>query len=155
MAHVRSDDLATVRFWPRFGPAAAGLGVHTALAVALLPDVRPPRYSGALNIYAYRPAGLAADAHEAALLLATHASLALADTEATMRAELTATNLRRAIANRDVIGQAKGILMQRHGISADEAFDQLRRISQSLNVKLAHLAEVVATQRAEIDIAEL
>jgi AmiR/NasT family two-component response regulator len=47
--------------------------------------------------------------------------------------------------NRDIIGQAKGILMARAGISDDEAFDLLRKASQRLNIELAVVAEQVAT----------
>jgi AmiR/NasT family two-component response regulator len=53
-------------------------------------------------------------------------------------------HLERAIASRDVIGQAKGILMERHRISADEAFERLKAASQHQNRKLAALAEELA-----------
>jgi hypothetical protein len=154
-AQIRSDDLANEPAWPRFGPAAAARGVHAVLAVALLPNARPPRFSGALNIYSRRPGALDAVAGEAALLLATHASLALADTTAVTQAKLVAVQLRAAIDSRDVIGQAKGILMERRGISADEAFDQLRRVSQELNVKLTDLAAILADKHAELDLPDL
>jgi AmiR/NasT family two-component response regulator len=42
--------------------------------------------------------------------------------------------------NRDVIGQAKGILMERHSITADTAFGVLSRVSQAENMKLAEIA---------------
>ena len=51
--------------------------------------------------------------------------------------------LQQALLSRDVIGQAKGILMERQRITADEAFDVLRKASQHLNVKLRNLAEHV------------
>jgi len=57
---------------------------------------------------------------------------------------------RQALQSRDVIGQAKGILMERRGISADEAFDVLRRASQSLNIKLTTVAQTLVDRRAEI-----
>ncbi|MDT7798847.1 MAG: hypothetical protein QOI78_2280, partial [Actinomycetota bacterium] len=66
--------------------------------------------------------------------------------------ELEATHLRKAVESRDVIGQAKGILMQRRGITADEAFDVLRRASQELNVKLADLARTLADRHTELDL---
>ena len=150
-AEVRSDDLAVEPAWPRFGPAAAKHGVHAVLSIALLPDARPPQYSGALNLYSRNPGALSVDAHQPALLLATHASLALAGIAAVTRAELTAAQLHNAIASRDVIGQAKGILMARRGISADDAFDQLRRASQELNVKLTDVAHVLAAQHTNLD----
>jgi AmiR/NasT family two-component response regulator len=51
-----------------------------------------------------------------------------------------------ALETRDVIGQAKGILMVREGLTADEAFDILARASQRMNIKLRDVAaQVVAS----------
>jgi AmiR/NasT family two-component response regulator len=52
--------------------------------------------------------------------------------------------LRDALSTRDVIGQAKGILMATRKVDADAAFDLLRVASQALNVKLRTVAEEVA-----------
>lgn len=147
-----SQDLGRDPRWPAFGPAAARHGYHSVLATSLLPDARPPRLSGALNIYSRTPGAFDARSIDVALLLATHASLALAHTRAVAAAELEAAHLRRAVDSRDVIGQAKGILMQRRGITADEAFDVLRRASQDLNVKLADLAKTLASRHTEVDL---
>jgi AmiR/NasT family two-component response regulator len=51
----------------------------------------------------------------------------------------------------DVIGPAKGILMGRRNISADEAFDILCKSSQACNVKLARVAKLVASQPDILD----
>lgn len=48
--------------------------------------------------------------------------------------------MKAAIASRDMIGMAKGVIMARQGCSPDEAFDVLRRASQRANQKLAHIA---------------
>jgi ANTAR domain/GAF domain len=149
--YVRCDDLAHEPAWPTFGPVAAGYGYTSVLSTTLLPDIRLPRLSGALNIYAQRPGALHGQAAETALLLATHASLALASTQAVVLGQLRAAQLHEALASRDVIGQAKGILMHRRGISADQAFDLLRRTSQHMNVKLAELAETLAIRHSELD----
>ena len=54
--------------------------------------------------------------------------------------------LERALESRDVIGQAKGILMERFRITADEAFDRLRMTSQHTNRKVNAVAgELAAT----------
>lgn len=52
-------------------------------------------------------------------------------------------NLHGALASRQVIGRAEGILMQRELISADQAFYLLRRASQNLNTKLREVAQYV------------
>jgi hypothetical protein len=134
---------------PRFGPAAAALGVCSVLSFGLLPTAPAPRI-GALTFYARRPWILYPVDPDVGMLLATHAGAALVAARASEAAELRAANLKRALLTRDVIGQAKGMLMARRGISADEAFDVLRTASQRLNVKLALIAEAVAARRLEL-----
>jgi AmiR/NasT family two-component response regulator len=50
-------------------------------------------------------------------------------------------HLAEAVLTRDLIGQAKGILMERHKLTADQAFAVLVRASQQANLKLRALAE--------------
>jgi GAF domain-containing protein len=151
--YARSDDLAIEPAWPTFGPAAASHGFRAVLATTL-PAAQPPHLSGALNIYSHRRHAFDDHARDLAVLLATHASLALATTHAFTIAELQQAQLQKAIDSRDVIGQAKGILMQRRGCTAEEAFDLLRHTSQDLNVKLAHLAHILAARHTEVDLPD-
>jgi GAF domain-containing protein len=144
-----SYDLGEGREWPSFGPAAADMGVRSVLATGMFPDGQPPRL-GALNCYSHEAHGLDAADHNIALLLAAHASTALAATQAVSAAELETVHLMKALESRDVIGQAKGILMQRRNIDADQAFDILRKASQSLNIKLAEISRTLTTQRDKL-----
>jgi hypothetical protein len=153
LAYTHSPDLRSDSQWPRFGREAADRGYLSVLSTALAPDAVPSRLSGALNLYSKEADKFAEEVtHDQALLLDTHASLALAGIEAVRMAELREIQLRRALDSRDVIGQAKGILMHRRGISAEQAFDLLRRSSQDLNVKLAELARLLATRHTELDL---
>jgi ANTAR domain len=145
-----SGDLGAGREYPRFGPAAAQLGVHSVLAVGLFPAGEPVPRTGALNLYCFEVGGIDELDRDLAVILAAHASTALGATMASTAAELEAAQLRQALNSRDVIGQAKGILMERRGISADEAFDALRRASQTLNVKLTKVAQTLVDRRADI-----
>ena len=54
-----------------------------------------------------------------------------------------AGNLTDALRTRELIGQAQGILMERERITADQAFDVLRRASQHMNIKLREVAETL------------
>ncbi|MGD9990253.1 ANTAR domain-containing protein [Pseudonocardia sp.] len=146
---VASADLRAGAEFPRWGPAAAAAGARSVLAVGLFPAGRVPRL-GALNFYSFAVDGFAAADPDIALVLAAHASTALAATRGATAAELEVAQLKEALASRDVIGQAKGILMERRGIDAAEAFDVLRSASQSLNVKLAQVAQTIAARRAEL-----
>jgi hypothetical protein len=146
-----SADLGSDGRWPRFGPAAAALGFRALVSTALVPEARIPRLSGALNVYSRQIDGLRGADHDVLLLLATHASLALARTHAVTRGELVIDQLHQALDSRDAIGQAKGILMARRGITAEEAFDVLRRTSQDLNIRLRDLAVTLAGRHQELD----
>lgn len=145
-ADLRADDR-----WPEFAAAAVRYGYHSILACSLVPDVEPPRLPGALNVYAGPASAFTPADQDRLLLLSTHASLALATCSATSAAALQEAQLRQAVASRDVIGQAKGILMARRGLSADEAFDVLRRTSQDLNVKLVELAGTLTASPEALD----
>jgi hypothetical protein len=146
---AEAGDLATDGRFPRWGPAAAEAGIHDVLTLGLYPKQDPPRM-GTLNVYASQAHGLDDTDRDIAVILAAHASTALAGTLATTAADLEKAQLVQAISSRDVIGQAKGILMERRGISADEAFGVLRAASQSLNVKLAQVAQTLVDRRTEV-----
>lgn len=133
----RTDDLATEERWPSFAHRAAReTGVHSMLSFRLFADEDT---LGALNLYCKRTGAFGEEARAVGAVLAAHAAVAL-------RAAQAEQNLAEAVASRDVIGQAKGLLMARQGITADEAFALLRRASQRLNVKLRTVAERVVDQ---------
>lgn len=62
-------------------------------------------------------------------------------------------NLRRKLQTLPVIEQAKGILMRRYQIPADDAFEMLRRLSQDTNTKL-HLVAQTITHQCEAESSE-
>ena len=114
------------------------------------PERKHPPRTAALNYYSFSPHGLDHLDRDTAMIIAAHAAVAIEYTTARTAAELQTAQLRRAVASRDVIGQAKGILMERRGYSADQAFQTLRRASQDLNVKLVDGATTLAERRTEI-----
>jgi GAF domain-containing protein len=129
-AVFRIEDTGQDERWPEFCAEAARLNVRSMLCAPLWVDERG---MGALSLYADQAAAFN-DLHErVTTLLATFAALALAEAQ-------RADQLHDALGNRDVIGQAKGILMERHGITGDAAFGVLSRISQAENMKLAEIA---------------
>ena len=146
-----SNDLVTESRWPRFAGFAKRHGLGAVLSTDLFPLEGPGNMRGALNVYSRDARMWRTDDRQAVLLLATHASLAVTHVRAVHLAEIEAQQLHRAIQTRDVIGQAKGILIARQGLTADEAFDVLRRTSQDLNVKLVDLARVLAQHPERLD----
>ncbi|WP_208720172.1 ANTAR domain-containing protein [Amycolatopsis circi] len=148
---VASSDLTAETRWPRFTAAATALGCRAVFSARLPEGPGPDRLAGALTVYSRSLDGLTESDRRAAVLLASHASLALANTHLRKLADVRRAQFARALDTRDVIGQAKGILMNREGLTADEAFDLLRRTSQELNVKLVDLARTLAGRHGELD----
>lgn len=126
--------------WPEFSARVAKtLGVGSMFACRLALVAAPGQTIGALNLYSMTTDGFSEEDRMMALLLASVSAV-------TVDASRRQLHLRQAMESRDVIGQAKGILMARSQIPADEAFETLRRASQRLNVKLRDLAERIAQQ---------
>lgn len=123
--------------WPSFGPAAAAVGMRSLLALRLSAG----QTEGALNLYARYPSAFGAVDRAKALILAGLAGLALSLARTHEEQERRAENLQQALVTRELIGQAQGILMERERITADQAFDILRRASKHLNVKLREVAQ--------------
>lgn len=89
---------------------------------------------GALNFQAEKAGTFTDESVEVGLVFAAHTSMAWNS----MRRE---QQFQSALASRDIIGQAKGILMERFDIDAVAAFEILRHLSQQSNKKLAEIAE--------------
>lgn len=121
--------------WPAFAPQAVEAGVRSVLALALA-----TRHLSALNLYARMPDAFGPTDRAQGVLFATLARLALDSAEDRAAEEDKLGNLHEALRSRELIGQAQGILMERERLSADEAFDMLRRASQHLNIKLREVA---------------
>lgn len=132
-----ADDLGDDARWPRFGPEAVALGVRSLLALPLLFDGAP----GALNLYARYPQAFGVIDRGRGLLLASMAGMAFSSARSHEDEERRAAQLHAALATRELIGQAQGILMERERITSDQAFDILRRASQHLNLKLRDIAQ--------------
>ncbi|MEV7687832.1 GAF and ANTAR domain-containing protein [Streptomyces bungoensis] len=123
--------------WQRFASGARDLGVGSMTGVLLYAENED---FGALNLYSGRPGAFGEEIETAAWLLASHAAVALAGAR-------TIDQLEHGLESRHAIGEAMGILMERHRLSEDDAFNVLRRISQEHNVKLRDVAQRVRTGR--------
>jgi GAF domain-containing protein len=130
-----TGDLAAEARWPNFSRRAHDeTGITSMLCFRLFVDGET---LGALNLYSKSQDAFDDDARAVGSVFAAHAAIALSNA-------LHDEQMDEALHSRDVIGQAKGILMAREGVTADQAFDMLRQASQRLNVKLRELAEQVA-----------
>ena len=142
MAQILIVDMAAETRWPRFCTAAVEFGVGSLLSFQLF--VRRHNL-GALNLYAVEPGVFDQDSIVIGELLAQHASVALIGASAV-------TQFRSALTSRDVIGQAKGLLMHRENMDSTQAFALMLKTSQNANVKIVELAHwIVEQHNAERD----
>ena len=132
---VRVDDVAGDPRWPAFTVAAAVAGVGSMLCLQLF--VQGDQL-GAMNLYARESHAFDDESVEFGRMLASHAAIALAGAQ---REE----GLYGRMTHRDAIGQAKGILMERYKVTADEAFGLLVRSSSVTNRKLRDIADDLAS----------
>src|SRR3954464_598224 len=131
---VRVEDLASDPRWPVLGPRAAERGVLSMLCFQLFVHRDT---LGAGGVVAHAKAAFPDESEHVGLLLASHAAIAAADAQ-------HLENVSSALVNRDIIGQAKGILMERFKITSDQAFAVLAKVSQDTNRKVAAVAEDLA-----------
>lgn len=140
------DDAGSDSRWPRFGRGAELLGVRSLLVCPLGTQGSP---MGAVSWLSGRAKAFDERAVRIAVVYAAHAGAVLADRWA-------ADSMRAALESRQSIGEACGILVERHRLTPRQAFDVLVRASQHLNVKLREVAaHVVRTgQDPELITAE-
>ncbi|MCB0184632.1 MAG: GAF and ANTAR domain-containing protein, partial [Caldilineaceae bacterium] len=142
-AVVVSSDLSADERWQ----LADAVGPTGRRGVSSVPFIAGHAAPGALTVYAEPGAIVSREAVLGATLLAAQLSVAvgLAIERMSHRAQTEAWQ--RALASRDLIGQAKGILMAYHGVSADAAFDLMRATSQQQNTKVRDVAAAVVIDR--------
>jgi transcriptional regulator with GAF, ATPase, and Fis domain len=134
---VRVPDMRAEKRWPEFAKRAAELGALSMLSFQLYVE---GDNLGALNLYAKTPGAFTDDSEHVGLLVAAHAAVAYSGAQ-------TEAQLNRAIGSRDLIGQAKGILMERFDVDADRAFEILVTFSRDSHVKLHEVARRLTQRR--------
>ncbi|BBE24654.1 hypothetical protein MN0502_35370 (plasmid) [Arthrobacter sp. MN05-02] len=132
---VRVPNLSEETRWPKFAQRAWNLGARSMISFQLFVE---GDNLGALNVYGEDVDVFDEESEQVGLLVAAHAAVAFADSQEIKQ-------LNDALTNRDLIGQAKGILMERHKISAHQAFTLLTTVSANTNIKLTQIAEHLTT----------
>ena len=117
--------------WPRFMKPAVAMGLRAQLGIRLYADEAT---LGGLNMYSVEAETIDPGVEHLAELFADHAAIALGRSR---REE----QLHHAIATRQLIGQATGIIMERFGINETHAFDYILRASSHSNTKVRDIAQ--------------
>ncbi|MCI2237877.1 GAF and ANTAR domain-containing protein [Paenibacillus sp. TRM 82003] len=136
------EEMATEERWPDYCRHAAAAGVGSSVS---LPLPVQGRTLGALNCYSSRPRSFGEDDVALGQEVAAFVAIAVANADSHARSAEDAENMRRAMASRAVIEQAKGVLVERHKVTPEQAFTLLTHASQRTNVKLNRVAEELVT----------
>lgn len=131
---VMIADLRQDERWPTYRGIALELGVRSMLSFRLFMESDT---MGALDFYSRTPHAFGDMDTLLGQVFASHAAIAL-------KAAITEAGLASALRSRDVIGQAKGVLMERSRISAAVAFERLQAMSQAANRPLREIAGEIA-----------
>ncbi len=135
ISDTRTDDR-----WPDYTPRAVEHGNLSSLSIPLAID-QDAQVSGALNIYARHPHAFDEASRSVGTRFAPYAAVAAGNLYAYQSARSLAENLQTALESRAVIDQAKGILIERYKVTADQAFQLLARASMTTNRKLREVAD--------------
>ena len=139
----RIRDLAVDTRWPNYGPRAVEKGARSVISLPLSAE---GRQLGALNLYSREPDAFDAEAASIGEVIAGHAGLAAQVAAAFFAHRDLGEQLRSAMRSREVIEQAKGVLMGTRRIPADEAFAVLVDLSQRSNRKLRDVAQALVDE---------
>ena len=136
----RIDAMWNETRWPHWTAAVAHLGLGSSLSSPLV--VRGESL-GAVKVYARAEAAFSDRDERILALFAEKASAVLANARWQEEARRVNDDLRQALRTRDVIGQAKGVLRERHHVDEQTAFRMLAERSQHTNVKVRDLAQEI------------
>jgi GAF domain-containing protein len=131
-------DTSTDDRWGAFPQLAAERGCRAVLSFPLPPQ---ELVTGGLNVYARISQPLDERSRDVAARLAAYAVVPVSNMYLYQSAVERAGHLRAALDSRAVIDQAKGILMERFKMSADQAFSALAHMSMETNTKVRDVAE--------------
>jgi transcriptional regulator with GAF, ATPase, and Fis domain len=130
---VVSYDLRDERRWPAYRDRMLERGVRSLIDIRLFTQGDT---MGTLGFYSKTPGAFDERSAAYAQVFASHAAVAL-------KAAISENGLSAALRSRDVNGQAKGVIMEREGLTADGALERLRQLSQDRQQPLRELAEQI------------
>jgi anti-anti-sigma factor len=144
-----AESLDTETRWPSFTPRARALGIMAILSSPLKAFEQPV---GALNIYSRTASTFDVKAQEAAAVFARKASVILSDAHAGVTDAQLAYRFQGALRSREIIAMAKGVLMERDGVSEGDAFATLLHHSLENGASLLGAANrVLSTAPPELE----
>jgi hypothetical protein len=136
------DTLEETR-WPEYAGAALRSGVRCSVTLAYRSDA----HAVTLSLFGARPRSLEPGQLALAELLTAFGGAVMGNAAEYRDARRAALQWRAAAESRALVDQAKGMLMQALGCSAEDALDKLRQISQERNLRVTDVAQRIIDSR--------
>ena len=140
---MRSGSLGGDHRWPRFGPRAGQLGVHSVLS---LPLISHDAVLGTINVYAHDRDAFDERSEQMGQLFAAPAAIAMQNALILARTQRLVAGLQAALTGRAVIGHATGILASRIGVTPEQALDRIRQLSQHQDTTMVAVATSIVQE---------
>lgn len=138
------EDLTTETRWPLWAPSAAALGLRSVMSTPL---TARNTTIGALKVYSNEAGTFAERDVHLLEMLARPAAVMLANVQARDAALRASARMSQAIADRDAIRTATGILMEREHLDPDEALSRIMSISRLEQRALRDIAQEIVAGR--------
>ena len=140
------EDLAADERWPEYARHVVDLGLRAVLGI---PMNACGQTIGVINIYREGLTSWSDEQIEVAEIITAMGAGYILNANQLRAQHTLSEQLQAAIESRDVIGQAKGILMAQERVDADTAFEGLRARSQRENRRLRDVAEQIVRGHGE------
>jgi GAF domain-containing protein len=143
---VRIDDTGTDGRWPQWAQAVGPLGVRSVLSAPLL---AADESIGAMKVYSGEPSAYGPRDEHVMRLLAAQAAILLANSQSLREARRMSRQLTDALASRDVIAQATGVLLARGAANTRAAFTSLAGAARRAHRPVEEVARALVAEVTE------
>src|SRR3712207_6464657 len=137
---VRINDTTTDGRWPRWNQAVSPLGVRSVLSAPLLMGEES---IGAMKVYCERPMNYGPHDEHVMRLLAGQAAILLANSQSLQTARRLSRQLTEALAGRDVVARATGVLLAQGAAGEQDAFAQLAAAARQAGLPVHDVARAL------------
>ncbi|RJT74409.1 ANTAR domain-containing protein [Arthrobacter cheniae] len=134
------EDTETDQHWPLWSASAAKTGIRSCFSVPLQAG---PQGIGAMKIYAAAPDAFTVQDQKVLAHLARSAAVLLGHIQGSDTPQRISDTFKETLRIRDLIATARGVIMERHGIEEDEAFNYLLSEAGNKGVSLHGFAKSV------------
>lgn len=143
-APVYIADTRTNERWPQWNAAAASSGIRSCLSVPLM---HKRTTFGAMKVYSDQADAFATADQDLLVNLARSAAALLGHIQASDTPQRISNDVKASLADRDTVGIARGVLMERLNLDKQAAMDHLIDIATDTKTSISSVATRISERR--------